>query len=97
MPAKSMLKELEARVRLPPGEGPITLYSRYYIGEVRNGSQKILGVYHRGGRNFHMHVLELNEEIPVSAGTGCDVIEVVFDVRTRTIEKTACGGEDHRP
>jgi hypothetical protein len=81
---------LETRLALPPGAAPLARYARHYAGITESGVHLIQGIFVSAAGAVPGVVIESEVELPVIAGTGCDMIEVQFNPET-ALGSAHCG------
>ena len=88
----ALADEIESQVAMPKGAGSLKDYSRFYAGAPAG---KIVGLYIRGGNgdlpSGARRWVRL-EALPGIDDGGCSVVNIVFDLATRKVEKEVCNG-----
>lgn len=88
----ALANEIESQVAMPKGAGPLKDYSRFYA-EAPAG--KIVGLYIRGGSGdlpAGARRWVRFDALPGIDDGGCSVVNIVFDLATRKVEKAFCNG-----
>jgi len=100
-PEKSMIAKLETRLTMPDrAYGPLSTYTRYYAGVVRDGRKVIEGELARltrtpaspGGVNIVRF-----SDFPNAADAGCGIITFSYDVQANSLSSPTCGSENPQP
>jgi hypothetical protein len=99
-PSKSEMRSLEGSVQLPETAKPLANYFRYYYAIPQSGKRLIVGKYIATHLMPNVAkseddagvVVDGENTIPRPPGTGCDLVNVVYDPSERTITSVACAG-----
>jgi len=87
-----IMDRIEARIVMPAGASPLTLYGRYYAWEPRDdGVRKVLGTYVRGERP-ERHWVRQNE-LPLVLDGGCGIVTLTYDPDADRIERVECNSD----
>lgn len=88
---EAMMDRIESRLELPADAHGLTEYARYYAWD----DGRVVAVYIAAGRDVRAgerHWLADNRDLPMHLDGGCDVISVVYDLETQSVEQSLCNG-----
>jgi len=93
-PDRSLIAEIEAKLVMPEGAGPLSGYARQYTGVTEGGRAKVRGSFIAYGfvPRSTPPVTIVKELVPLIEDGGCAVVNLEFDVAS-TEMRLACNGE----
>ena len=86
-PETRFMDAIESTIELPAGAYDLDQYSRTYMF----GERKILAIYTSSGQPGRVWVSR-PADFPMVFDGGCSVVNVVYDLETRTFLRVACNG-----
>ena len=86
-PETRFMDVIEANIELPAGAHELEKYTRTYMF----GERKVLAIYTTHGRSGRSWVSR-PADFPVIFDGGCSVVNIVYDLETRSFLRVACNG-----
>ena len=91
VPSEDEIVALENAIRLPDGSKPLGQYRRFYAGKVEDGKHMIAAVFKLDPSNAAIRVVDL-AHLPVVFDGGCSVVDVQYEVESRSFLGVRCHG-----
>ena len=89
----ALADEIESKVVMPEGAAPLQEYARVYA---KRPDGRIAGSYvlnpEPGGNKPGTRNWVSLQELPILLDGGCAIVNIVFDLETRTVEEASCNG-----
>jgi hypothetical protein len=91
VPSEHEIAALENAIRLPDGSKPLGQYRRFYAGKVEDGKHMIVAIFKLDPSNAAVGIVGL-AHLPVVFDGGCSVVDVQYEVESRSFLDVRCGG-----